>query len=234
MDWYYVWRPWELALETFDLQPRDQLYYVGMLRTIVGFGTAVFLSLPYRNPLLVLSDAANKAIVVGILAVVLVAILVPISYALADGPGQSYMQRGMPKLARLGGAGIGIAAFFALAPVLPDLVDGLPAIVKLIVGLAGLWFVAFGAVALIIVARTVLGVAQVHPLLAPMIAIVIGSAFLIFELITLDANGLPLQTYLTIGLTGYATATGIALYECRIAYQDGHRIFGGPRGSATH
>lgn len=222
-------KPWVAAREFFE-NPDDEdspTYWLSWARSIIGIITLIIASWPYKSPFVVVNEAWAKAALAALLALVVLALLVPSAYLCAAPRGRSYMREGFPGFLKCLGvaAGTFVAGFVLIGG---NIQQGLGAFGNLLLIAVGLWLGIFGMVGAVFASRSVFRVSEVHPLLAPLSALMASSGLFVIELTQSDAGGMPSDVWLILIFGGFVSTIAIAALELKLLWREGHRFFGGP------
>ncbi|RJQ71575.1 hypothetical protein D5S17_27640 [Pseudonocardiaceae bacterium YIM PH 21723] len=92
---------------------------------------------------------------------------------------------------------------------------------------AGIWWVAYLPFIGYWIARSVLWVGEVHPMLAPIGSLLVVLTALANKFTNYQQEGMPYTVWLVITLTGVVTTAALSFAELRSLYGSGYRLRGG-------
>lgn len=224
--------PWRLARRVFESEyaSDEPTYGLSWARSIVGITAVAATSLRFRDPGGILEEAWEKTATAAVLSLIILVVIVPAFYVLADRDGRRYMQDG--KNEPLISISVAVVTLLMFKAVIAGQIQA-SGVANLALVCVLIWFGLFAAPSAVFAARSVFRISEVHPLVAPLSAAIVLSYMFVSELVAFDTKRVPERLWLTLGLFGFLSATIISILEVRLAWIDGHRIRGGPR-SATH
>ena len=237
-----VWHPFQAARTLYAPADRygvanESIDQWSFRRSTAGLVVIVLISYSYRSPNAVLNDAQDQVIINAVAAGVVAAVSLAILLAATVPEGRSALLPGLVRfLARASIAGLTIALPISYILThdsnvfLRDLYTRHWTII-LAVNLGLLVWASFIVGSIYYVARYLLGVGEVHGMLAPICGAAVVLWSTVSTLLLGDTKGVPLAAWVTLTLAGCVTTIVLSGYEYRELYAAGLRLFAGPAPS---